>query len=82
MPPIHRLPRRRRRDHEAVRVEVEDRVIRPAGLGTESRHFVAVPVQMIEAWILADIESAGKMFKSWRPGPGQTLAGVVRRSEA
>lgn len=56
------------RDPEEVRRDVENRVVKPAGLGADALPFVAVPVQMIEAWILADIESAAKMFKSWRPG--------------
>lgn len=55
-------------DPRDVRRKVEEQVIKPAALGLDALHFVAVPVQMIEAWILADVESAGKMFKSWRPG--------------
>jgi hypothetical protein len=55
------------REPEAVRQEVENRVIKPAGLGDDALRFIAVPVQMIEAWILADIESATKIFKTWKP---------------
>jgi hypothetical protein len=54
-------------DPQAVRRKVEERVIKPASLGSDALHFVAVPVQMIEASILADIESASKLFTSWRP---------------
>ena len=53
---------------DEVRRKVLEGVIKPAGLGPDAVPFVAVPVQMIEAWILADVESADKLFQSWKPG--------------
>lgn len=55
------------RKPDDMRREVDAFVIKPAGLGADAVRFVAVPVQMVEAWILADLESAHKMFTSWRP---------------
>lgn len=53
------------RKPDDVKAEVVERVIKTSGV--ETGCFVAVPVQEIEAWILADIESATKLFTSWRP---------------
>ncbi len=55
-----------RKPTETVRDLVEARIIRKAGL--RGRYHIAVPVQAIEAWILADVESLSRMFTSWTPG--------------
>lgn len=46
------------------REQIIQRVVRPSGIGS---HCVVVPVQEIEAWILADIEAVTQVFPSWRP---------------
>ena len=45
--------------------KVMSRIVRPAGVTDNC--CVLVPVQEIEAWILADIESITRIFSSWRP---------------
>jgi hypothetical protein len=40
-------------------------IVRPSGM--TSQCCIVVPVQELEAWILADIECACKVFGSWRP---------------
>jgi hypothetical protein len=47
--------------------EVMAKVIRPSGVQTG--YCVLIPVQEIEAWILADIESVSNVFSSWHPDP-------------
>ncbi len=37
---------------------------------------VIVPVQELEAWILADIQSVSKVFTSWRPQPISNPEGI------
>jgi hypothetical protein len=55
-------------DWEPRRDEILARVVKPAGV---EPCCVVVPVQEIEAWILADIECATKVFSGWRPDPIQ-----------
>lgn len=52
-------------DPGQVHDEVSEKVASAAGLGPEA--CVVVPVQEIEAWILADLTCANKLFRSWRP---------------
>jgi hypothetical protein len=47
--------------------DVVDGIIRPSRVG--GLCCVVVPVQELEAWILADIEAVTKIFTSWRPDP-------------
>lgn len=42
-----------------------EKVVLPAG--RPDKACVVVPVQEIEAWILADLDAVAKVFKSWRP---------------
>ena len=42
-------------------------IIRPAGI--ESDYCVVIPVQELEAWILADIQAVSKVFTGWKPSP-------------
>ena len=46
---------------------VTERIVNPSGVGKNC--CIVVPVQELEAWILADIECAFKIFSSWRPDP-------------
>jgi hypothetical protein len=55
------------RKADEVRREIKERVIKPAGLGSDAVHCIAVPVRTIEAWILADVESVSQKFRSWKP---------------
>jgi hypothetical protein len=52
-------------DPEARRAEVIQRIIEPSVV--VEGHCVIVPVQEIEAWILADLTAVTKVFSSWRP---------------
>jgi hypothetical protein len=49
--------------HEAV----VKKIIEAAEIASE--YFVVIPVQEIEAWILADIQAVTKVFTSWKPDP-------------
>lgn len=60
-------------DPLATRDQVEARVIRPSGLGSCC---VVVPVQEIEAWVLADIAAVTKIFSGWRPEPISNPEGI------
>ena len=42
-------------------------IVRPSGL--DEHCCVVIPVQELEAWILADLASASNVFKSWKPKP-------------
>jgi hypothetical protein len=44
---------------------VRDHIIKPSGICRD--YCIVVPVQELEAWILADIESATAIFPSWKP---------------
>ena len=44
---------------------VTERIVKPSGVGEGC--CVVVPVQELEAWILADIECATNIFSSWKP---------------
>jgi len=46
---------------------VRDQIVEPSGV-TEPCCIV-IPVQALEAWILADIECATRLFRSWVPKP-------------
>ena len=44
---------------------VRSKIVRASQL--ENASCILVPVQKLEAWILADIESAAQIFSSWQP---------------
>ncbi len=52
-------------DPAPSRDRVHNRIIKPSAIGTD--YCIVVPVQELEAWILADIECATKIISSWRP---------------
>jgi hypothetical protein len=52
-------------DPAPAREKVASKIIRPSGIRTDC--CIVVPVQELEAWILADIECAVKIFPSWKP---------------
>jgi hypothetical protein len=52
---------------EPKRKLVDEQVVQPSGVGDAC--CIVVPVQELEAWMLANIECAVKVFSSWRPGP-------------
>ncbi|MDB5353922.1 MAG: hypothetical protein JWN24_375 [Phycisphaerales bacterium] len=61
--------------------EVLERILKPTQIppfvsgmslqGMTSCCCILIPVQEIEAWILADIKAVSKVFTSWEPGPIQ-----------
>lgn len=66
-------------DPEPNRERVWQRIVRPSGLTDEC--CVVVPVQELEAWILADIECAEKVIPSWRPRPVDNPEGIPNPKE-
>ena len=52
---------------EHIRQKILNQIVRPAGLTQKT--CILVPVQAIEAWILADIRAVTKVLSSWRPKP-------------
>ncbi len=45
--------------------DVVSKIIKPTGL--KNTICVVIPVQELEAWILADIQSVTNVFSSWKP---------------
>jgi hypothetical protein len=58
---------------------VMERIVRPSGLAQDC--CIVIPVQELEAWILADIECAPKVFGSWRPAPIPNPEGIPKPKE-
>ncbi len=52
-------------DPEPNRERVRTRIIKPSDISDD--YCIVVPVQELEAWILADIECATNIFSSWKP---------------
>jgi hypothetical protein len=52
-------------DVDERRKEVIDEIIVPSGLNAE--FCIVIPIEEIEAWILADLVSVTKIFTGWRP---------------
>jgi hypothetical protein len=61
--------------HELVR----QKVVKPSGI--DQGCCIIVPVQELEAWILADIECATNIFPSWRPSPIENPERIARPKE-
>ncbi len=58
---------------------VRGRIVEPAGM---NKHVcILIPVQELEAWILADIECAAKIFASWLPSPIHNPERIARPKE-
>ncbi len=53
------------REPQVVRRELIDKIVKPSGV--KSSFCLLVPVEEIEAWLLADIEAVSKIFKGWSP---------------
>lgn len=66
-------------DPSPKRKLVESRIIEPSGIG--DRCCVVIPVQELEAWILADIECAPKIFQSWQPKEISSPETIARPKE-
>jgi hypothetical protein len=66
-------------DPDRVRRDAESRIVKASGVAAE-RCCVSVAVQEIEAWILADIESANQLFPSWRPREVKNPEGIAQPS--
>ena len=47
--------------------KIHERIVKPADIPELCG--ILIPVHMIEAWILADIEAVSNVIKSWRPKP-------------
>jgi hypothetical protein len=58
---------------------VTERIIKPSGI--RKGCCVVVPVQELEAWILADIECAHNIFKSWTPSAIKNPEGISSPKE-
>ncbi len=54
-------------DPSDSRLKVMDRIVRPSGIPDSC--CTLIPVYMIEAWILANIEAVSNVIKSWKPKP-------------
>jgi hypothetical protein len=58
---------------------VTQRIVGLSGLGEEC--CIVIPVQELEAWILADIECASKIITSWHPEPIESPESIVNPKE-
>ena len=66
-------------DPEPKRTLITERIVKPSGITDAC--CILVPVQELEAWILADIECAVNLFSSWRPAPIQNPEKIVSPKE-
>ena len=66
-------------DPEPARQAILERVIYPAQVDAQS--CCVVPVQEIEAWILADLSAVTKVFTSWKPKPHKNPEGQANPKE-
>lgn len=50
--------------------EAMTKIVKPSGIANPSSSCcIVIPVQELEAWILADIQAASKKFSSWKNSP-------------
>ena len=66
-------------DPEPKRALVNERIVKCSEVGDAC--CILIPVQELEAWILADIESAVNIFPSWRPAAIQNPENIVSPKE-
>jgi hypothetical protein len=66
-------------DPDPKRVLVNEKIVKPSGITDDC--CILVPVQELEAWILADIECAVKIFPSWQPAPIQNPEKIASPKE-
>jgi hypothetical protein len=64
-------------DPNRRRQTVMEKIVWPAGVAKDC--CVIIPVQEIEAWILADIEAVTNVIPSWRPSPFKENPEAVNR---
>ena len=55
------------KDSKEVEQELRNEIIKPSGV--KAPICLVVPVQEIEAWLLADVEAVTNIFKGWKPKP-------------
>ncbi len=55
--------------------EVLERIVRPSAI-ISPLCCIVVPVQAMEAWILADIAAAQRLFSGWKPDPVPNPEGI------
>ena len=68
-------------DPRERRDEVLSRIVRPAAV---ERHCIVIPVQELEAWILADLPAVSRVITGWKPSPinnPEHVAGPKERIE-
>jgi len=58
---------------------VRNQVVEPSGVAGQC--CIVIPVQELEAWILANIECATKVFPSWVPKPIDNPEGIPKPKE-
>ncbi len=61
------------------RERVKNRIINPSGIRRD--YCIVIPVQELEAWILADIECATNIFSSWMPAAIRNPEAISRPKE-
>ena len=66
-------------DPKPNRERVRNRIISPSGIS--NNYCIVVPVQELEAWILADIECATNIFSSWKPNAIQNPESISSPKE-
>jgi len=62
-------------DPQIKRDVVNQKIVAPSGI--DNGVCIIVPVQELEAWILADIECASNIFTSWKPSPIQNPESIA-----
>jgi hypothetical protein len=61
-------------DPSVINEKVMSQIVRKAEIS--QGYCVIVPVQELEAWILADIQAVSKVFTSWKPQPISNPEGI------
>ena len=67
------------RDSKEVGQMLMDKIVKPSGI--KKSICLLVPVQEIEAWLLADVCAASNLFKGWRPKPEPNPESIARPKE-
>jgi len=67
------------RDFRDVQRDLVDKIIKPSGI--KKSICLLVPVQEIEAWLLADVCAASNLFKGWMPKPEPNPESIARPKE-
>ncbi len=64
---------------DELRAQIAEKIIRPSGVS--ACICVLIPVQEIEAWLLADIGSASRIFTGWKPKEISNPESIVNPKE-